>query len=212
MILKEAFRYQNFLSGLLDGVCAYLNDSRNIMEITQQHMRSAAHSEATDETTCNKDDRAINVPVDHVVNFGLEVLKEKEALAAAIDEGKKLCPSVDRGVAINKNRQRFIGTLKRMAMLRGKERMTIGNAYCFNAEGVQVPYRYDIKETSKIDFDRNNVKKIIEELTEKCDEASNFADYSLTAVKLEFTPQFSINDSFEDLIEKYHDSIIESAR
>ena len=203
MILKEAYRYQNFLTNLLESVCFHLQDTRNYMEITEDHMRSMAHSDAADETICKKDDRAIKVSADRIVSFGLEVLKEKESLAAAIDEAKKLCPSVDRGVALNKNRQRFLGVLRRVASARDKERMTQGTAYCFNAEGTQVPYRYDIRETSKIDFDRNNIKRIINELTEKCDEASNFADYSLTAVKLDFEPRFSINDSFEDLIEKY---------
>ena len=203
MILKEAFRYQNFLSNILYSVCSYLSNSGNIMEIVEEHLRSAAHADATDEKVCNKDDRAIKVSADRVVGFGLELLSEKENLAAAIDEAKKLCPSVDRGVSINKSRQQFINTLKHMATMRGRERMNVGTAYCFNAEGMQVPYRYDIKETSEIDFDRDNVKKIIDDLTVKCDEASNFADYSLTAIKLDFTPQFSINDSFEDLIEKY---------
>lgn len=212
MILKEAFRYQNFLSSMLESVSIYLCDTNNIMEIHHEHLRSAAHSDATDETICNKTDRAIKVPVDRIVDFGLEVLNEKEALAAAIDEAKKLCPSVDRGIGINKNRQRFIGVLKRMASMREKECITSGTAYCFNAEGVQVPYRYDVKDSYKIDFDRANVKRIIDDLTAKCDEASNFADWSLTSVEVKFTPQFSINDSFEDLIVKFHEKEIEAAR
>lgn len=204
MILKEAYRYQNFLSGMLNNVTYYLKDARNTTIVTSEHMRSKAHPEATDETTSSVTERTIQRSVHEVLAFGLAILREKERLAAAIDDEKMLsAPSVDREISLNRSRYAMISTLKTMMGIKPRERVSYGTAFCFNAEGVQTPYRYDIKETVALDFDRKEIRSLINELSRKADEASNKADYCLNSVNIDFTPTFSIDDSFEDALDEY---------
>lgn len=210
MILKDAYRYQNFLSGMLDAACYYLNSRANVVITRQEHMRSKAHPEATDETLDDKANRKLAVPVDHIINFAVELIDEKQRLSAAIDEAKaSFCRTVDRDLAMNKSRRNFISTLRTMSLLKNGERMTSGTAYCFNAEGTQVPYRYDIKETTEIDFNRKLVKRLLGSLSSESDSASNRADRAMTSVEVDHEPKYDINDSFEDLVEAYSKSITE---
>lgn len=208
MILKEAYRYQNYLKTLLECTTGYLHRTSNILVIEQKHLRSKSQPDAQDEITDNIADRALTVPVDHIVKFGLRVLEEKEAVSAAIDAAKATyCPDVDRGLALNRVRQDFLGTLKFMASQKRKERMTSGSAYCFNGEGNQVPYRYDIRETTDLDFDRKAVKTAVDALQATCDITSNRADNCLNTVEVAFEPHYNINDSFEEEVERFSEEL-----
>ena len=210
MILKEAYRYQNFLFNILKSICFYLAENRNVVTTTQEHMRSKAQPDAADETTNDTAERKLDVPVDHIVQFGIEVIDDKQRISAAIDEAKAaFCRTVDRDIAMNKTRRLFIETLRRMAAIKDRERMATGTAYCFNVEGSQVPYRYDIKETVKADFNRKLVKRFLSSLSSESDSASNRADRAMTSVDVDYDPKYDINDSFEDLVEAYSKSIAE---
>ena len=204
MILKEAYRYQNYLTRLIEETSSYLRQTKNVAVIKSEHLRSKSQSGAEDQTTDNLSERDLTVPVGDIVRFGFEVIEEKEAISEAIDKAKaEFCPDVDRGLAINRVRQGFLTTLCRMAAIKKRERITFGSAYCFNAEGNQVPYRYDIKETTDVDFDRKAVKEAIKVLQTTCDETSNHADFCLTSVNVDFEPKFNINDSFEEQVEAF---------
>ena len=50
MYLKEAFRYQNFLSRMVDRTTMYLGNRNYITKTTQEHLRKKANHEAEDET------------------------------------------------------------------------------------------------------------------------------------------------------------------
>lgn len=204
MILKEAYRYQNYLNTMIRRASMYLDRANNVTIVTEEHMRSKAQPGAVDETMDNLATREMNTRPDDVIQFGLRMLEEKESVSKAIDEAKAAhCPEVDRGIAINRLRQEFLATLKGMAKIKKRERMTSNSAYCFNAEGNQVPYRYDVKETTDVDFDRNAVKEAINRLQATCDDTSNNADYCLTSVEVDFKPAFNINESFEDQVENF---------
>ena len=204
MILKEAYRYQNYLTELSNAAIRYLGTPSNVTVISQEHLRSAAHQDAKDEVTTNEADRQIKVPIMKIIAFALDILKEKEEVAKAIDSAKIIyAPSVDRDISLNRSRYSLMNTLKYMAALKNTERITQGTAYCFNAEGSQVPYRYDIKQTTRIDFDRNEVRRLINEISGKSDEASNNADYLLNSVTVAIDPRFNIHDSFEDALESF---------
>lgn len=211
MVLKEAYRYQNHLARLLDMVNSHLSSTRNVLVVKSEHMRSKSQPGATDEVTDNLADRALSVPVDHIVRFGLALIDEKARVSEAIDVAKAIyCPDIDRGLSVNRSRQSFLASLKGLARLKNRERMTTGTALCFNVEGNQVSYRYDIRETTTLDFDKGAVKAIINDLQKVCDEMSNRADYSLTSVLVKVEPRFDINDSFEDLVEAFSKSLGET--
>lgn len=45
MILKEAYRYQNFLTNLINNAQTYLGNMSFVMTTTQKHMKSKANPE-----------------------------------------------------------------------------------------------------------------------------------------------------------------------
>ena len=49
MILKEAYRYQNFLTNLISNAQTYLGNGSFVMTTTQKHMKSKANPEASDD-------------------------------------------------------------------------------------------------------------------------------------------------------------------
>ena len=204
MILKEAFRYQNFLDSLLGAAELYLREENNFMIVTDEHLRSKAVASAEDETKDNLADRELSVKPDVVIDFIMRVYAEKEMLSRAINSAKRQhCDEMDMKMSLNRTRQGIVETLKRMARCKGREIISRGSAYTMNSEGNQVEYRYDIKRTTKIDFDRFKIKKIISKLSAESDKVSTTIDYWLSSVPVDYTPVFDLNDTFEELVENY---------
>ena len=61
MILKEAYRYQNFLTNLISNAQTYLGNGSFVMTTTQKHMKSKANPEAFDDD--------LEVPKSYNVDF-----------------------------------------------------------------------------------------------------------------------------------------------
>lgn len=204
LTLKEAFRYQNFLDSLLSEAQNYLRSTGNYMVITQTHLRNKVVPSVEDEVTDNLANRTMNVKPDTLVAFMMNVYHEKEMLTKAINKAKSQhCSEMDMNMSLNKTRQTIIDSLKRMVRAKGREVILNGSAYTFNSEGNQVQYYYDIKEVSKIDFDRFRLKKLISELSAECDKVSITIDYWLTSVPVDYAPAFDLNDTLEELVEHF---------
>lgn len=204
MILRDCFRYQNYLDSIINVAEMYLCNSNNTMITEETHERSKIRPEAADEVKSSVDSRDMNVNIDNLIEFVMMVIKEKEDMSVAINMAKtEHCPSFDYQIAMNIVRQSFANTLKRVIAQKGKEWTKTGTAYCFNAEGNQVSYCYDVKYKSRIDFDRANAKKALNEITTRSDEISNEIDSRMSSVQVDFTPKFSINDTFEELVERF---------
>ena len=205
IILKEAFRYQHFLDGLLSEAESYLRDYNNYMVITNEHLRSSVVSGASDDVLDNLSDRPLNVSPDVVIGFMLHVCSEKEILSKAINAAKNAhCNEMDMRMSMNKIRKSIIDVLKRMAATKNRETTFKSDAFTFNAEGNQVKYFYDVKQSSKNDFDRKMVKNTIRELSAESDKWSTTIDYWLSSIPVDYTPAFDLNDTFEELVEEYN--------
>ncbi|MDE7326964.1 MAG: hypothetical protein K2N63_11960 [Lachnospiraceae bacterium] len=210
MILKEAYRYQNFLDRLLSEVQTFLMSETFITNVKQTHHRKKANPDAQDEVIEVKKRivsgvlQLVSAPAFtpmQAVDFTVRALEEKEKLSLAILEAKKTTKiDMDHTVAMNKKRQEFIATLKFMDGVKDKEEKSGGTDYKFNQEGNQVSYCYDIDEVVTIDFDRKDVKGLIKKLTKQCDELSIILDGLLVTTKVDYTPIWDINDSLEDII------------
>ena len=207
-VLKEAFRYQNYLESLITSADRYLRDTNNVMKITEKHLRSKVQTEAEDETKTNVADRALNVTPDKLIEFVTLVYKEKALLSQAINESKiQHCSDMDMSMALNKTRQRIVETFKRVAALKNRKATNKGVAYCFNGEGNQVEYYYDVETVSEADFDRLKLKKIIKDMSSESDVISTRIDYYLSSVPVNYEPAFDINETFEELVENF-DTVI----
>lgn len=202
MTLKESYRYANYLSGLLDEAYTYLQNRGFITTTKQNHLRSKANSEAIDEVIDVQKpyDVELFTPND-VIDFVVKVIDEKELLSEAIAKAKASADiNIDNAVEMNKKKQRFAGVLNYMANLKSKEVTTTGKSYKFNVAGDQVPYTYDVVETTSIDFDRNNVRKLAKKYLKDADEISTKLDAIEINTVLDFSPKYDINDIFTDLI------------
>lgn len=205
MILKEAYRYSNHLDDLIGTALLYLRDTNNVMVITEKHMRSLAKADIPDVEKDNTSERELPVSAMDVVDFVLHVVDEKERLFAAIDKAREGHQTVDSALVLCKTKQGCVDTLKRMLALKGREQIKRGSDYCFNADGNQSSYYYDVRVSSKIDFNRATVKKYVDQLTNEIDEASNYSDYLKTSLSVDFTPAYGLNDTFEELVSGYGD-------
>lgn len=202
IILKEAFRYQNYLDSLLESADYYLRQTNNVMNVVETHMRSKAQDTIPDVVRDNSTIRELNVAPDGVVEFVLTVLNEKAALSVAINNAKiQHCPEMDMEAGLNRARQRVQKMFARMAALKNRTTTTVGKDYCFNAEGNQTPYTYEVEVKTSADFDRSNLKKHINSLSDESTRISNAIDYWVSSIPVDHEPLFNINDTFEELVE-----------
>jgi len=204
MYLKEAFRYQNYLNGLISTATSHLNFGQYTHKTVQEHLRKKANPDADNEIIDLSAERALPYNANQMVNFLQHLIDEKQKLTKAISDAKKGCDiDIDSEIANNRTRQNAASTLSRMCGMKSSERITKAYAYKFNAEGNQVQYAYDVKEITTIDFDRNKVKAISKKLTQQADEVSTAIDKAMVELEVDYTPGYSINDSFEDAIEQF---------
>lgn len=204
MYLKEAFRYQNYLSGLIDKATTYLTNQSYITKTTEEHLRKKANPDAEDETIEVQVDRPFECDNNQLVAFIQFLMEEKEKLTSAISVAKRGCEvDIDAELANNRIRQRVSYVLDSMVSTRSTESIVRGTSYKFNSEGNQVPYSYDVKRVTTIDFDRNKVRGISRALFADADKVSTTIDKIMVELLVDYTPDFSINDSFNDAIEQY---------
>ena len=204
MILKEAFRYQNYLSRLIDEAIDYLTTTSNVTITKQEHLKSKSNSDAEDEVVIVDKCSDIEYKPNQVIDFLLDVLNEKEKLSDAINKAKLNTEiNIDSSIAINKEKQRIISIFDRLSKIRSGERIRNDSDYKFNAEGNQVSYYYEVKETTTIDFDRNKVKGIVKRLRRESDNISNELDRVQVTLDVNYSPTYEINDDFEDSLEMF---------
>lgn len=202
MNLKESYRYANYLDNLLNTAYRYLQNKGFVTSTKQNHLRSKANSEATDEIIEVQKPYDVEFTPNEVINFVVDVIAEKELLANAIAKAKAGTEiNIDNAVALNKKKQAFIGVLNGIVNIKPSEKITQGTDYKFNQQdGNQIRYYYNIEETTTIDFDRNDVKSLIKKYSKECDDISAKLDSIEINTIVDHDPKFDINDTFEDLV------------
>lgn len=210
IVLRDAFRYQNFLDGILAQVQRHLGNRRNVSETTEEHLRSKTYPDAQDETRTDKADRVTQIEVDTIIAFATRLFEEKMAVSKAINNAKaQHCPTLDMDIAVNKVRNNLVSTFKEMNSIKEKTTLapSAGTGRCFNAEGNQTTYLYDIKSTVKPDFDVKALKVLIREMSDEATTISNAIDYWRASVPVDFEPKYDSNSTFLELLEEYSNSV-----
>lgn len=201
MVLKEAYRYQNYLDTLIREAQSYLTKNDFITKTIQTHNRKKVNPDAEDEVVEVK--TAYNVeftPMD-LVNFIVKAIAEKEKLSNAIIKAKKNTEiDIDSSVAMNKVKQNYIYILNSMASTKPSELVTTGTGYKFNADGDQTSYYYDVKNVTTICYNRNNVRELIKKFQKETDDISTKLDTIQLMTHVDYTPIWSINDNLEDVV------------
>lgn len=203
MYLKEAFRHQNILASLAMSAYGFLTTTQNVMHIKEEHLRSKANPDAEDEVLENRE-RTTPYSANDVIRFLVSLTEEREKLTLAISAAKKSTGiDLDAEVAFNKVRQRTAEWLKGLASLRSSEITSTASGYKFNAEGNQIRYTYDVRRIATIDFDRNYVKKQMEELSGVAECTSTDIDRLMINTPVDYEPLYANTDTFDDAMEKF---------
>ena len=201
MNLKESYRYANYLDDLLNKASSYLRNDKFVTTTKQEHLRSKVNSEATDEIIDVQKPYDVEFTPNDVINFAVKVLAEKEKLADAIAIAKANAEiNIDTAIALNKKKQYFANTLEALSNIKPRQRTTSGKAYRFNINNEQVPYTYDIEETTTIDFDRNDVRNLVKKYLKETDEISAKLDSIEINTQVVFECSWDVNDNFEDIV------------
>ena len=203
MNLKEAFRFQNKLQSLMEEAQSILGDEANITRVQTTYLRKKVMKQFEDETTEEAPSTEYSGQITSVAEFLLYLLRERERLTAAVCRAKAgldLPAGLDGEVSLNARRQDAARLLRRMAGLRSSEVVIPngGTGYCFNNEGNQVSYRCDVKRVTTINFDRNKIRKMCAELSQRADAVSSELDAVLITTQVDYTPPFNVNDTFAE--------------
>lgn len=204
MNLKEAFRFQNKLQGLIDDALCHLSNDQNVLNVKKIYLRSKAVDGAEDEIFEENQSSRFAGRANELMAFLLFMLEQKELLTKAIHEAKMKLPiDMDSESALNVQRQRIAGTFSYLVNLRSSEQTLSGGGtgYRFNVEGNQVTYRCDVRKVTTIDFDRNAARKHLSALNKKSDEVSAEIDRCIVNYEVDYTAPFDVNDTFEDVFE-----------
>lgn len=202
MNLKESYRYANHLDTLLSTAYRYLQNKGFITTTKQNHLRSKANNEASDEIVEIQKPYDAKFTPNNVINFVVDVITEKESLTNAIAKAKAGTEiNIDNAVAMNKKKQAFVSVLNVIVNIKPSEKTTQGTDYKFNQQdGNQIRYYYNIEETTTIDFDRNDVKSLIKKYSKECDDISAKLDAIEINTIVEHIQKYDVNDTFEDLM------------
>lgn len=201
MILKEAFRYQNYLTSLFVQATSYLSREDFITTTTQKHNRTMVNPEAQDEDIVVPKVFNVEYKPNDLIDFVVKLIDEKQKLSNAITEAKKsLDMDIDAAMSMNKSKQDFISVLRRMVSIKPTESEKEGTSYKFNNDGDQVSYRYPVKEVKTIDYDRNAVKGLISKYKKEADEVSTARDRIDIMTDVDYTPVWEVDTPLEDIL------------
>ena len=201
MILKEAFRYQNYLSSLFTETVGYLSREDFITTTTQNHNRKKSNPDADDEKVVVQKPYNVEFKPNDLIDFAVELIDEKQKLSDAITEAKRTTSfDVDAAMSMNKTKQGFIHVLRRMASIKPIESEKEGVSYKFNNDGDQVSYRYPIKEIKTIDYNREDVKKLIDKYKKETDEISTERDRIDIMTEVNYKPVWEVDTPLEDIL------------
>lgn len=201
MILKEAFRYQNYLTSLFVQATSYLSREDFITTTTQNHNRSMVNPDAQDEKISVPKVFNVGYKPNDLIDFVVKLIDEKQKLSNAITEAKKsLDMDIDAAMSMNKTKQDFISVLRRMASIKSTESEKEGTSYKFNNDGDQVSYRYPVKEVKAIDYNRNTVKGLISKYKKETDQISTTRDRIDIMTDVDYTPVWEVDTPLEDIL------------
>lgn len=201
MILKEAFRYQNYLTSLFVQATGYLSREDFITTTIQKHNRTKVNPDAQDEDIVVPKVFTVDYKPNDLINFVVKLIDEKQKLSNAIAAAKKsLDIDVDAAMSMNKTKQDFISVLRKMVVIKPSESDKEGTSYKFNNDGDQVSYRYPVKEVKTIDYDRNAVKGLISKYKKETDEISTERDRIDIMTEVDYTPVWEVDTPLEDIL------------
>lgn len=202
--LKKSFELQNCMKNLFMSALTALSYQDNVTVTKQEHMRKKSYENGEDEIVEKPKRPDFTFSVMELIDFACDIQNEMDKLTIAINKAKHSgANDFDGMIAVNNRKRSLMNRLAIMATIKPLEVIKAGTGWKFNGEGNQVPYSYDIKETTTIDFDRNAVKAIISRIRKELDETSTAIDLMQLETMVDFNTIYEIGDSLEDAVAKF---------
>lgn len=202
MNLKESFRYQKFLDGLMMNAGSYLQNPYYCLQTTKVHQRHAVNPDVDDVTEVVDDGEF--VPADTVMAFMAHLVDEREKLSIAIGAAKaSIGFDMDAAIETNKFRQSLNGSIRKMLRFVGTKKKGTEIGYKFDINGQQVSYRYETEVTTEERYDKDAAKALMRETIAKADEVSAAIDAALINTTVAYEPPYDVNESFDDVLEAF---------
>lgn len=181
MNLKESFRYQKFLDGLMRSAVSNLQNPYHSLKTTKVHLRHAVNPEAEDMTEVVEDGEF--VPNDTVLAFMAHLIDEREKLSIAISKAKQgIGFDTDAAIETNKFRQMLNGAVRQMLRHVGTKRVEI---------------------TTTENYDKDAAKKLMRETIAKADEVSAAVDAAMINTVVGYEPPYDVNETFDDVLDTF---------
>ena len=201
MNLKESYRYANYLDGLLSTAYTYLRNKGFVTTTVEEHLRKQSNPDVENETIEVQKPFDVEFKPNDVIDFVVKVIEEKEKLSESIAKAKNTTDvNIDNAIAINKKKQGFVSVLNGIADIKPSEIKTTSKSYKFDINGEQKPYVYDVNRKTSINFDRNDVQKLVKKYLKETDEISSKLDLIEITTQVDIEPRFDVNDKFEELV------------
>lgn len=201
MVLKEAYRYQNYLESLINKASGFLLSKDFTTSTKETHNRKKSNPDAENETITVAKSQDLEFTPTNLVDFIEKAISEKEKLSNAIVDAKRHTEiDIDSSISLNKIKQNYMNILNNMAKTKSSESIKRGSDYKFNNEGEQVSYYYSIDSVTTIDYDRNDIKKLIKKYKKETDEISTKLDVIELTTKVDYTPVWDVDSDLEDIV------------
>lgn len=199
MNLKEAFRYQKFLDGLISEAFTLTRVKELSVKITEKHKYSDVDPTATDTVEvveCPKDYCSANV-----IELAAILTGEKYNLTNEISKAKAGA-GIDIDAMIERNKYRFkmIDMAKAVLRFKNSKRKESTRGFKFNVEGNQVSYLYDVEIDEEEMYNRAAIKRLISDTSIEADRASAEIDAAMVNTVVDYTPLFDVNETFDDIM------------
>ena len=205
MNLKEAFRYQNFLSSIHSDATSLLRIIDNSFKTTHKHLLSTVNAEEEDKTEVVDKYTGGYYPTDALIAMLNFTIEHQQRLSHAISEAKHSCGvDIDALIIGNRSRRDVVASLRRITAHKPNVSYKDGTAYKFNAEGNQVPYRYKIEVTVEDDFDRAAMSRLIREYNALSDKASSDIENAMINTQVFYEPELDVNLTFDEAFEIFN--------
>lgn len=203
MNLKEAFRYQNFLGGIMSRAEVSICTRSHCFTTTKTHFRSKVNPDAEDTVEIEEKD-ASYFENDSVIKLMEWLVEERSKLTTAIDRAKaSLGFDIDAAIESNKFRQQAGRSIRQMLNNKGGKIISRGSDYKFNNDGNQMPYYYDVETVEADAYDRDTAKATMKALVSEADRVSAEVDAAMVNTEVDYEVVYDVNESFEDVMSEF---------
>ena len=203
MNLKDAFRYEKFLTRLFNEGVFRLEERPTA--VLYCHKRHAAYPKHQDESLWEKGSD-ICFDNDVLLDFLLYVLERKRALGEAIRRAKNdAAVTLDAEMQINAMRRRLYEGLQTMLSSRPRNVMCFGDGvgYYLAEDGTQKEYHYDIEKQTVLTFNRQRFGEKATALIRKAETVSSAIERQLLLVQVDFDPLFEVHLNLQEAYEQF---------